>query len=625
MSFAPGPSRGAVPRAVHGTKPGILDNTQPERLLRIPGSTLIFAAFDPLAASGSNATHARKRHDPDPARPKRIVVEMPPGGRGQTRWRFVPRARRAPGVEDEGVWPRRVIVCDEPYIFSEDHWDIYKLDPIYDCYIPQWPGDPIITRKDPQPPNGSSLGNDERKRRSPSPLTDSDDHSPRIHKKFRRVVNLVTDEEGTDIESATESEDEDEVEDIVAEELGRDGAKRANGAKSTQDHRRHTKRKEQREKLKANMSSSSFETHRSKTPEIVDLTMEDDSPPLDTEANGAPPPGTTKRKVFATEESPSVDRAYQPNKKSRTEPDPLDAVRRKRSQRERHRAAQSKEQFRFTDDWERRIWEESYAGARTQASNGAHNDGNVKGEDAHTAADAGAGTDQPVDEEEARRQAAIEESRRKLAELEKDRPLWEEQARKRAAQERAEEEARRRRKEEERRRAAAADAEKERQRQRAAAEEERRARAEKERLAAQREERRRREHASWAWGPWTDVRAIERYKKLSEEFDAAKFTPENPVMFETIPWPVLHRPMSLRLEDIDWSSVEEFFAAARRRMRPQDYKVFVDQSHKRFHPDRWRARGVLKSVEDEALRGCLEVASNTVAQALTPIWREVRG
>ncbi|KAL7281665.1 hypothetical protein ACG7TL_004982 [Trametes sanguinea] len=608
MSFAAGPSRGAVPRAIHGTKPGILDNTQPERLLRIPGSNLIFAAFDPLAASGSNTTRTRKRYDPDPARPKRIVVEVPP--------------------EDEGVWPRRVIVCGEPYIFSEDQWDIYKLDPAYDCYIPQWPGDPIITRKDPQPSDSASLGDDERKRRSPSPLTDSDDHSPRIHKKFRRVVNLVTDEEGTDIESATESEDEDEVEEIVAAEFGRDGSKRANGSKHTSDHRRNTRRKEQREKLKANMSSSSFETHRSKTPEIVDLTMEDDSPPLETDANGALPPGTTKRKVFATEDSPSVDRTFQPNKKSRTEPDLLDAVRRKRAQRERYRAAQFKERFRFADDWERKIWEDAYAEARHHMSNGFQNDDNVNREDAQAAADASAGVDQPGDEEEIRRQAAIEESRRKLAELEKDRPLWEEQARKRAAQERAEEEAQRRRKEEERRRAAAADAEKERQRQRAAAaaaEKERRERAEKERVAAQREERRRREHASWAWGPWTDVRAIERYKKLSEEFDAAKFTPENPVMFETIPWPVLHRPMSLRLEDIDWSSVEEFFAAARRRMRPQDYKVFVDQSHKRFHPDRWRARGVLKSVEDEELRGCLEVASNTVAQALTPIWREVRG
>ncbi|CDO72534.1 hypothetical protein BN946_scf184983.g17 [Trametes cinnabarina] len=490
-----------------------------------------------------------------------------------------------------------------------DQWDIYKLDPAYDCFIPQWPGDPVITRKDPQPQpeRRASSADEERKRRSPTSLSDSEDHAPHIHKKFRRVVNLVTDEEGTEIESAPESDEEDEVEEIVAEEFSRDGVKSANGSKTAQEHRRDTRRKKEREKLKANMTSSSFESHRSKTPEIVDLTMEDDSPPLDSASNGVPPAGPTKRKVFATEDSPSVDRAFQPNKKMRIEPDSSDAVRRKRAQRERHRAEQTKERFRMREDWERKLREELLAHSQGYMPNGSQDSHSVNGESAAAGAQEGPNGSQPMDAEEAQRQAAIEESRRKLAELEKDRPLWEQEARKRAAQERAEEEARLRRKEEERRRAASAMAEEERQRQRAAAaaaEAERRARAEKERIA---------------------LRAIERYKTLSEEFDSAKFTSENPVMFETIPWPVLHSPVSLRVEDIDWSSVEDFFAAARRHMRPQDYKVFVEKSHKRFHPDRWRARGVLKSIEDEELRGCLEVAANTVAQALTPIWREVRG
>lgn len=110
MSFAPaGPSRLPAPRQLHGTRPGVIDSSQPARLLRVPGSTLSFAVFDPLTAA-SSGTHARKRHDPEPVRPKRIVIETPPGGRGTGRWRFVPRARRAPGVEDEGVWPRRIII-----------------------------------------------------------------------------------------------------------------------------------------------------------------------------------------------------------------------------------------------------------------------------------------------------------------------------------------------------------------------------------------------------------------------------------------------------------------------------------------------------------------------------------
>ena len=240
------------------------------------------------------------------------------------------------------------------------------------------------------------------------------------------------------------------------------------------------------------------------------------------------------------------------------------------------------------------------------------------------------GADEPphADDDDTQHQATIEESRRKLAELEKDRPLWEEQARKRATQEQMEEEARRLRKEEERLRAAEAAAQAERQRRReeaAAAESERRAQADKARLQREREQRRRKDRERWSYGIWTATRAIERYKVLSEEFDAAKFTADNPVDFELVPWPVLESPVSLRLEDIDWTAVEDFFKAAKKYMRTQDYKVFVEKSHKRFHPDRWRARGILKSVEDDETRGCLEVAANTVAQALTPLWREMRG
>lgn len=54
-----------------------------------------------------------------------------------------------------------------------------------------------------------------------------------------------------------------------------------------------------------------------------------------------------------------------------------------------------------------------------------------------------------------------------------------------------------------------------------------------------------------------------------------------------------------------------------------EIQVLTDIS--RFHPDRWRARGLLKSMEDHDERGFIEVAANTVAQALTPLWREVKG
>lgn len=140
------------------------------------------------------------------------------------------------------------------------------------------------------------------------------------------------------------------------------------------------------------------------------------------------------------------------------------------------------------------------------------------------------------------------------------------------------------------------------------------------------EERRRRTHREerWSTGPWTSLRALEQYKSLSEAFDAAQFTLESPVLFTTIPWPVLHRPTKLNVEDVDWQAVEQFFGTVKKHMRRQDYKEFVEKSHRRFHPDRWKARRVLQSIEDQELRACLEVAANTVAQAITPIWRETK-
>lgn len=226
-------------------------------------------------------------------------------------------------------------------------------------------------------------------------------------------------------------------------------------------------------------------------------------------------------------------------------------------------------------------------------------------------------------------QAALEESRRKIMELEADRPLWEAASRERKARERAEEEARIQaaasREREAREKAEAAE--------RAAAHAARKARlaeetAKKEReIHAQRERERRQQQQRqrWSLGVWTTQRAFERYKTLAETFDSTKFSTEEPVMFETVPWPILKSPIKMTVEDIEWGAVEKFFDAVRPLMRGQDYKTFVETSHRRFHPDRWRSRRLLASVEDDEERGCLEVAANTVAQAITPIWRSLKG
>jgi hypothetical protein len=228
-------------------------------------------------------------------------------------------------------------------------------------------------------------------------------------------------------------------------------------------------------------------------------------------------------------------------------------------------------------------------------------------------------------DEEAMRQAELEESIRRMRELERDRPLWEEQRRKREAHERAEEQERQAKAEQRRK----AEAERQRQQREEAEHQARELRAEAERRAAeeerrQQEYRQRRQRQRWESGIWTSHRALERYRILSEEFDAARFTPDQSITFLDIPWPVLHSPSRLTVEDVDWSAVERFFATVKTHMRSQDYKDFVERSHRRFHPDRWRARKLWSAVRDDVERSCLEVAANTVAQAITPIWREIK-
>jgi hypothetical protein len=175
-------------------------------------------------------------------------------------------------------------------------------------------------------------------------------------------------------------------------------------------------------------------------------------------------------------------------------------------------------------------------------------------------------------EEEAERLAAIAESRRKLAELEADRPLWEAEARKREQLEREEQEAQRA-KMAERRAAEARKADEERrakiakEQQQARLNEEIRAREWEERARREREKRQRNER--WSYGPWTTQRALERYKTLSELFDAQKFSANDPLTFDAVPWPVLHSPVSFSVEDVDWAAVEAFFAAVRSHMRSQ--------------------------------------------------------
>ncbi|KZV87408.1 hypothetical protein EXIGLDRAFT_652230 [Exidia glandulosa HHB12029] len=288
-------------------------------------------------------------------------------------------------------------------------------------------------------------------------------------------------------------------------------------------------------------------------------------------------------------------------------------------------------------------------------------------------------------EEDTARAAAIAESKRKLAELERDRPIWEAAQRKRRQEEdfarrQKEEKARR---EEQRRREHAARAEQEKRR------EEQRRREYEEQLRRESDASRRRAqdrmwekytehrkesghknhsfftddndfadfkshyssssfHSSWCpppfsrptpmfktkagsstaskpSQPWTPLQALDRYNKQCVAFDSSKFTEQSKLSLSNIPWPVLARS-PIAVQHVDWDTVGEFFKNVKKFMSTPDYVALVDKSHKRWHPDRWRSRtGAFRFIEGtQEQREEVEKKVNMVSQVLTPLWQETR-
>ncbi|KAL0955909.1 hypothetical protein HGRIS_002100 [Hohenbuehelia grisea] len=630
----PGPSQ----RKLDGTKPGLLDPTQPARLLRVPNGTLAFASFDPrTATSSSDIPDVRKLSlNAELYRPKRVVLETLPNG--QTFWRFVPKARWEEGVLDEGAWPRTIDICGQLVECSQDQWDIYKLDPMYECCVRVEPELTVISRVAsyqapefrPLTPESASgkraLSNSPSPEPSPSKKPTFEDWES-SDDEVDPSNSMAVDEEAARRSRLPSTGPTNRTKFRERKEASRQARrqktmKRANELGEQRENYRfdfnaQTRREEARAKnaspdnVKRKVSTIFDSFKATNHPEIEETSVIED--------RNAPMYESTMNSKRTRTLSPAAAQRDLHAKKAQRE-------RRKKERR------QLKEEMRKLAR-ERQLMEELYA--QVPSSEGPEN---VRQD--HT------NTDQPGDrhasppeddlepgeqsfttdeiDEEAERLAAIEESRRKLAELELDRPMWEEQARKREAQERAERERLRaksealRRQEEERieseRRARIEQAQRE---ARLREEEQRREREE----AARRERERQQRQQRWSTGRWTHARALERYKALGESFDTAKFLPGSPLTFEDVPWPVLHSPLFLSVQDIDWAAVEKFFAEAKLKMRTQDYKTLVQASHRRFHPDRWRARGLLKSIPNDGDRDLLEVAANTVAQALTPIWR----
>jgi len=98
------------PQQLRGSVPGVLDDTQPSRLLRDPTSKLYFASFDPLTARQDDGAERLRNLSLNEQlyRPKRVVVEITLTG---SFWRFVPRVTRDDGRKNEEHWPRLVDIC----------------------------------------------------------------------------------------------------------------------------------------------------------------------------------------------------------------------------------------------------------------------------------------------------------------------------------------------------------------------------------------------------------------------------------------------------------------------------------------------------------------------------------
>ncbi|KAG5635273.1 hypothetical protein H0H81_011876 [Sphagnurus paluster] len=655
------------PPRLSGTTPGLLDPTQPARLCRHPGSKLSFASFDPHTASSSrDVPLAGLSLNEQLYRPKRVVLETTPAG--STTWRFVPSARRDDGVPDEGTWPRIVDVCGNQYECTQEQWDFYKLDPVYECRVRAAPLVPIIIRVEehPQVRPPSPVFGQKRRVLSESPAIGEEEAegsgratSPSKPRKRRPQVQ---------VESGSDSEhDEGEVEHmIIDDQPKRPGA--SNGFAKQRREEHQAARKERQERMarridrlerqngdppetltfsgappsstahapaalptvgKRKGTSSPqryFEDNETRTDsDLSTVTSLFDS--LRTNANGnshdsnihthssrasdseEPPARNTTNYVPSTRDASKRTRTVSPGAARRN----IAATRQAREKQKAEVRRKEQEVRRLAREAE--LLHELYRNnpdtqmpdafqfqGTPDTGNGVPGgDNNKDGHGVHGYPPA----DETEVDTEAARLAAIAESKRKLAELEADRPLWEAAAAQRKEQELREAEELRQRAEAKRR------AELEERLRREEEEAYNRAREEAARRHAEaeqraRREREKRERDSWAHGRWTVERARERYVNLAERFDKTRYSAgEAPLCAHDVPWPML--PRDFDLEDVTWQAVAEFFDAVKPTMKAVEFKKLIIKSHLRFHTDRWASRRLLDSVKDETERGCIEI------------------
>ncbi|EJD54449.1 hypothetical protein AURDEDRAFT_132938 [Auricularia subglabra TFB-10046 SS5] len=82
----------------------------------------------------------------------RAVIDTSLPGQWTCTW--VPPAKRAQGVPNEGVWPRIILLDGEQVVMQRDEWDTLKLHGTHNCQIPQ-KGYPTATRMPGMDPRAS--------------------------------------------------------------------------------------------------------------------------------------------------------------------------------------------------------------------------------------------------------------------------------------------------------------------------------------------------------------------------------------------------------------------------------------------------------------------------------------